>query len=275
MRRRPNVARLRDQSFNRLIPNILTLLALCAGLTGIRFGLQERWEAAVAAIVIAAILDGLDGRIARLLDSTSKFGAELDSLSDFVSFGVAPAMLLYFWNLSETGAPGWAAVLLYCVCCGLRLARFNTKLDNADLPAWTGRFFMGVPAPAAAGLVLTPMIAALAFGPSWFDTPWLSGLAAVVVAGLMVSRLPTYSFKRIKVPQHYVLPTLLGVGALAAFLASSPWLTMLGIAALYLATLPMSWLAYRRLSGGAAAAGPLPGPADEAEIDEPDELTPH
>jgi CDP-diacylglycerol--serine O-phosphatidyltransferase len=275
MRRRPNVARLRDQSFNRLIPNILTLLALCAGLTGIRFGLHERWEAAVIAIVIAAILDGLDGRIARLLDSTSKFGAELDSLADFVSFGVAPGMLLYFWNLAETGAPGWAAVLLYCVCCGLRLARFNTKLDNADLPAWTGRFFMGVPAPAAAGLVLTPMIATLAFGPGWFDAPWFSGLVAVVVAGLMVSRLPTYSFKRIKVPQHYVLPTLLGVGALAAFLVSSPWLTMLGIGALYLGTLPLSWLAYRRLSGGGVAAGPLPGPADEAEIDEPDELMPH
>lgn len=275
MKRHPHVVRLRDQSFNRLIPNILTLLALSAGLTGIRFGLQERWEAAVLAILIAAILDGLDGRIARLLDSTSKFGAELDSLSDFVSFGVAPGMLLYFWNLSETGALGWVAVLLYSVCCGLRLARFNTKLDNADLPAWTGRFFMGVPAPAAAGLVLTPMIASLASGPGWFDAPWLSGLAAVIVAGLMVSRLPTYSFKRIKVPQHYVLPTLLGVGALAAFLASSPWLTMLGIAALYLATLPMSWLAYRRLSAGTIPTAAGPSQPAEAKIDEPDELLPH
>ena len=275
MRRRPTVARLRDQSFNRLIPNILTLLALCAGLTSIRFGLHQDWEAAVVAILIAAILDALDGRIARLLDSTSKFGAELDSLSDFVSFGVAPALLLYFWNLSETGAPGWVAVLLYCVCCGLRLARFNTKLDNTDLPAWTGRFFMGVPAPAAAGLVLVPMVADLAVGPGYFDNPWLAGVVAVVVAGLMVSRLPTYSFKRIKVPQHFVLPTLLIVGALAAFLASSPWLTLLGICGLYLCSMPLSWLSYRRLAGTTPAA-PVSAPVamEEADLDEQDELPP-
>jgi CDP-diacylglycerol--serine O-phosphatidyltransferase len=275
MRRRPTVARLRDQSFNRLIPNILTLLALCAGLTSIRFGLHQHWEAAVVSILIAAILDALDGRIARLLDSTSKFGAELDSLADFVSFGVAPALLLYFWNLSETGAPGWVAVLLYCVCCGLRLARFNTKLDNTDLPAWTGRFFMGVPAPAAAGLVLVPMVANLAFGPGEFENPWLAGMVAVVVAGLMVSRLPTYSFKRVKVPQHFVLPTLLIVGALAAFLVSSPWLTLLGISALYLCSMPLSWLSYRRLAGTTPNAPSVPPLSmEEADLDEQDELPP-
>jgi len=158
MQRSP-MTRLRDQSFNRLIPNILTLLGLCAGMTAIRLALVERWELAVAAIAVAAVLDALDGRIARLLDTSSKFGAELDSLADVVGFGVVPGLLLYIWTMHDAGGIGWAVTLLFAVCCSLRLARFNTKLDNADLPAWTGRFFVGVPAPAAAGLALTPMMA--------------------------------------------------------------------------------------------------------------------
>jgi CDP-diacylglycerol--serine O-phosphatidyltransferase len=181
MRRRP-AARLRDQSINRLIPNMLTVLALCAGLTSIRFGLQERWELAVAAIVIAGILDGLDGRIARMLDGASKFGAELDSLSDFISFGVAPALLLYYWTMYAAGGFGWAVSLLFAVCCALRLARFNTKLDNADLPAWTSRFFSGVPAPAAAGLSLLPMVASFQFGAGFFDLPVVAGFVLLSVA---------------------------------------------------------------------------------------------
>ncbi|MEX2009644.1 MAG: CDP-diacylglycerol--serine O-phosphatidyltransferase, partial [Dongiaceae bacterium] len=163
--------RLRDQSFNRLIPNILTVLALCAGLTSIRFAFQERWEMAVFAIVIAGVLDGLDGRIARLLDGSSKFGAELDSLSDFLAFGVAPALLLYYFTMKSVVGIGWALALLFAVCCALRLARFNTKVDNADLPAWTGRFFTGVPAPAGAGLALLPVFATFEFGSGFFDHP--------------------------------------------------------------------------------------------------------
>jgi len=153
MKRRP-VPRLRDQSLNRLIPNMLTVMALCAGLTSIRYTLDQRWELAAIAIVIAAVLDGLDGRIARLLDGASKFGAELDSLSDFISFGVAPALLLYYWCMRGAGGIGWVLALLFAVCCALRLARFNTKLDNTDLPAWTSRFFTGVPAPAGDGELL-------------------------------------------------------------------------------------------------------------------------
>ncbi len=267
--RKPSVARLRDQSFNRLIPNILTLLALCAGLTSIRFGLQGRWEPAVIAIVIAAVFDALDGRIARLLDTTSRFGAELDSLSDFVSFGVAPAMLLYFWNLQLAGSLGWAAVLLYCVCCGLRLARFNTKIDNADLPAWTSRFFMGVPAPAAAGIVLLPMIASFEFGREVFGDTWFVGLVAVAVALLMISRLPTYSFKRIKVAHHLVLPTLIGVGAFAAFLVSSTWNTLIAVGLLYLASIPASYVSHRRLQRVAPTA-----PVEDLELEEPEDLQP-
>src|SRR5262249_10382193 len=221
MRRRP-VPRLRDQSINRLIPNILTVLALCAGLTGIRFALQEQWEQAVLSIVIAGVLDGLDGRIARLLDGASRFGAELDSLSDFVSFGVAPAVLLYYWTMKGAGGIGWALALLFSVCCALRLARFNTKLDNTDLPAWTSPFFVGVPAPAGAGLVLVPVFATIELGPGFFDRPIVCGATMIVVALLMISRVPTYSFKRVKVPHAYVGHMLLGVGALAAFLVTNP-----------------------------------------------------
>ncbi len=239
--------RLRDQSINRLIPNMLTVLALCAGLTSIRFALEQRWEMAVFAIVVAAVLDGLDGRIARLLDSTSKFGAELDSLSDFVSFGVAPAILLYYWTLQSAGGLGWVIALLFGVCVALRLARFNTRIDNDDLPAWTSRFFVGVPAPAGAGLSLMPVFATLLFGPGFFDTPPFTGAVTIAVALLMVSRLPTYSMKRVRVPHQLVVPTLLGVGVTAAVLITMPWLTLLALGLVYSASIPVSYLSFRRL----------------------------
>jgi len=268
MYRRPG-ARLRDQSLNRLIPNILTVLALCAGLTSIRFALDNRWEAAVIAIVIAAILDGLDGRIARLLDSASKFGAELDSLSDFVSFGVAPAILLYYWTLQSAGGLGWVIALLFGVCVALRLARFNTRIDNADLPAWTSRFFVGVPAPAGAGLSLLPIFATLEFGSGFFNTPAFTGVVTVVVAALMVSRLPTYSLKRVRVPHNLVVPTLLGVGFLAAALVSMPWLTMIVLGVAYAASIPFSILSYRRLErlrGDPAEKEDVAAPGDTPAI---------
>jgi CDP-diacylglycerol--serine O-phosphatidyltransferase len=137
----------------------------------VHFGLQVNWEKAIIAIVVAGILDTLDGRIARLLNGSSKFGAELDSLSDFVSFGVAPALLLYQWTLKDLRGFGWVLALVFAVCCALRLARFNTRIDNADLPSWTGKFFTGVPAPAGAGLAITPMIATIQFGPGYVDQP--------------------------------------------------------------------------------------------------------
>ena len=148
--RRP---RLKALPFNRMIPNILTLLALCAGLTSIRFGLLEQWQLAVVALFAAAIFDGLDGRVARILKGTSKFGAELDSLSDFISFGVAPAIVLYLWTMQTWGNIGWLVVLIFSVCCALRLARFNTNLDEPNTPPWAVNFFTGVPAPAAGGRV--------------------------------------------------------------------------------------------------------------------------
>lgn len=246
--------RLRDQSLNRLIPNVLTVLALCAGLTSIRFGLLGKWEIAVFAIVVAGILDALDGRIARLLDGSSKFGAELDSLSDFVSFGVAPALLLHVWTLNQVRGFGWVVALLFAVCCALRLARFNTHIDNTDVPAWTNRFFVGVPAPAGAGLAIVPMIASLEFGDAYLRNPWLVGAVATAVALLMVSRVPTFSIKRIRIPQDWVVPTLLLVGLSAACLATMPWITLLAVGVVYGTSIPLSVVAYVRLRGRTSAA---------------------
>jgi CDP-diacylglycerol--serine O-phosphatidyltransferase len=246
--------RLKGLPFNRMIPNILTLLALCAGLTAIRYGLEERWEHAGLALLVAAILDGLDGRIARVLKGASKFGAELDSLSDFICFGVAPALLLYMWTLSGAGRVGWVLALLFSVCCVLRLARFNTNLDEIDQPAWTSNFFAGVPAPAGGGLVMLPMFLSFQFGEGLFRQPIIVAVFIVVVSALMVSRIPTFSFKKIRVTPRWILPTMLLVGLFAATLVSAPWLTMAAGGILYLASIPFSLRSYRKLeqAGGDA-----------------------
>ena len=282
---RPGRGRLRRLPVNSLAPNILTTLALCSGLTSIRFALLERWQLAVAAIVVAAIFDALDGRLARLLKGASRFGAELDSLSDFISFGVAPVILLYLWSLNGIGNVGWVVVLVFSVCCALRLARFNVAIDDPQRPAWAGSFFTGVPAPAAAGLSILFVLASFEAGDVFFRSPWLNGFWALVVAFLMVSRLPTYSFKRVRVPRDMVLPTLLVVGLLAALLAAEPWYTLLGIALVYLAMLPFSALSYARQRGqrpwpigpeepaqpaSGATVAPLPEPP-AAEPERPDQ----
>ena len=238
LRRRP---RLRRQSINRLIPNILTLLALCAGLTAMRFALEQRFQLAVIALVIAAVLDGLDGRIARLIGATSRFGAELDSLCDFVCFGVAPALMLYLWVMNHGGRFGWAIVLLYAVCAALRLARFNTALDDDNRPAWTFNYFTGVPVPAGAGLAILPMIVSFEIGREWLDYPWLIGAWTVLVAVLMVSKIPTFAFKRLRVPHWMVLPILLLVGTIAAALAAEPWITLMVVGAVYIGSLPVAF----------------------------------
>jgi len=249
--------RLAGLPFNRMIPNILTLLALCAGLTAVRFGLTEQWENAVLAIMVAAILDGLDGRIARILKGASKFGAELDSLADFVSFGVAPALLLYLWTMSAFGRFGWVLVLIFAVSCVLRLARFNTFLEDPDRPAWASNFFTGVPAPTGAALVLLPMMLSFQFGAGFFRSPALVSVFLVGVGALMVSRIPTFSFKKFKVPSRWVLPTMLIVGLYAAFLINAPWLTIASTLVLYCVSLPFSLRAYRRME--MRTAGPAAG----------------
>ena len=251
--------RLKGLPFNRMIPNILTLLALCAGLTAIRYGLEERWEHAGLALLVAAILDGLDGRIARVLKGASKFGAELDSLSDFICFGVAPALLLYMWTLSAAGRIGWVLALLFSVCCVLRLARFNTNLEDSDQPAWTSNFFAGVPAPAGGGLVMLPMFLSFQFGEGLFKQPAMVAVFIVVVSALMISRIPTFTFKKFRVAPRWILPTMLLVGLFAALLVSAPWLTMSATLIFYLTTIPFSLRSYRKL--------------ERADVDAPDATT--
>jgi CDP-diacylglycerol--serine O-phosphatidyltransferase len=207
--------------FNRLIPNILTVLALCAGLTAVLYGFLGNWKFAVLAVVLAAILDALDGRVARLLGGSTKFGAELDSLSDFISFGVAPALLVFLWTLHTAHPIGWVIALVFAVCAALRLARFNTRLGVSDMPTWASDYFTGVPAPAAGGLALLPMILSFEFQSSWLSHPFLNIPVMIGVSILMISRIPTFSIKRFRIPHRYVLPFLLLVGLLAALVAVS------------------------------------------------------
>lgn len=243
----PRKKRFRDLSINRMIPNILTLLALAAGLTAIRFGLDGRWEHAVLAIIVAAVLDALDGRIARLLKGASKFGAELDSLSDFVCFGVSPVLVLYLWTMKDAGRLGWVLVMLFTICCGLRLARFNVMMEDHDAPAWQARFFTGIPAPAGGGLVLLPMVLSFQGSEGFFRQPWVVGIFMLVIAGMLVSTIPTYSFKKLKIGRHWILPTMLITAAIAVFLINAPWLTLSVVGLAYICSIPLSYRAQQAL----------------------------
>ena len=243
----PRKKRFRDLSINRMIPNILTLLALAAGLTAIRFSLDGRWEHAVLAIIVAAVLDALDGRIARLLKGASKFGAELDSLSDFVCFGVSPVLVLYLWTMKDAGRLGWVLVMLFTICCGLRLARFNVMMEDHDAPAWQARFFTGIPAPAGGGLVLLPMVLSFQGSEGFFRQPWVVGIFMLVIAGMLVSTIPTYSFKKLKISQHWILPTMLITAAIAVFLINAPWLTLSVVGLAYICSIPLSYRAQQAL----------------------------
>lgn len=262
------VRRLPRLSVNSLIPNILTLLALCAGVTAIRFSLEERWEAAVAAIIVAAILDGLDGRMARLLKGASKFGAELDSLSDFAAFGVAPAVTLYLWSTHEIGGVGWMAALAFAACCALRLARFNTALEEVDPPPWRNLFFTGLAAPAGALLAMMPVAVSFQIGDEIVRSPVFVGIWLIVGALLMVSQVPTYSFKRLRVKREHVLPLLILVAFLAALLFTYPWLILTLIGLAYLCSFPFSYRAQRRYAAATAEAGEGTAGAAEATPNE-------
>ena len=239
-----------------VIPNALTVLALCAGLTAIRFGLEARFEAAVVAIIVASVFDALDGRVARFLKGTTRFGAELDSLTDFVNFGVAPVLVLYLWSLNEIGGIGWIAVLGYAVCCALRLARFNVALEDPDKPAWSANYFVGVPAPAGALLVMLPLYLDF-IGVSFLKAlPLLIAIHCFFVAFLMVSRVPTFSGKRmgLRIDREMVMPILLLVGFAAAVILNYPWYGFTAIALAYLAVIPLSMLRYRHHQKRSASA---------------------
>ncbi len=247
-----------------LVPNVLTILGLCAGMTAIRYALDGRYELAVTLIGAAIVLDGLDGRSARMLNLTSKLGAELDSLADFLSFGVAPAILTYLYTLHDVRGIGWALAMLYATCCALRLARFNTELEAPDRPRWTHHFFTGIPAPAAAGLALTPMIMSFVVGEGWASSWLLNAVFVVFVAVMMVSRVPTYSIKRVRIKPEMVLPILLVASVVIIGLVVESWLTLSVIGLLYLGSIPFSVLSARRLQRRETTADSSPPPSDEA-----------
>jgi CDP-diacylglycerol--serine O-phosphatidyltransferase len=228
-----------------LVPNFITLLAICAGLTAIRLSTEGRMELAVAAIVFAAVLDGLDGRVARMIKGQSKFGAELDSLADFVNFGVAPGLILYFWQLHELNNGGWIAAMVFAISGGLRLARFNATMDDPDKPAFAANYFTGVPAPLGAITVLLPIY--LAFLGTPRPPAVLTALYTLAIAFLMISRLPVFSGKTIKmrVPSEMVLPVFVSVVLFIALLIGYPWYILSACSVLYLLSLPAGWKSYR------------------------------
>ncbi|MFO7477474.1 MAG: CDP-diacylglycerol--serine O-phosphatidyltransferase [Methyloceanibacter sp.] len=254
-----------------LIPNIFTLVGLCAGLTAIRMGIEHRWDLAVAALVFAAFLDGIDGHVARLLKASSRFGAELDSLADFVNFGVAPAIIMFNWALEDLRSLGWIAVLVFAVCSALRLARFNVSLDRTDQPAWKNNYFVGVPAPAGALILLLPIYVQ----DLGLHVPGLTPLVLFYTLGialLMVSNVPTFSIKLIgqKIAREHVLPVFVLAALFIALLLTYPSLTLAIGSLTYLAMIPVS--AYRYLAEerkAAKAAKAAPASAKEAPAETP------
>jgi CDP-diacylglycerol---serine O-phosphatidyltransferase len=258
MRRR----RFRPIPVRMLVPNVITLLAICAGLTAIRLSTEGRMELAVAAIVFAAVLDGIDGRVARMIKGQSKFGAELDSLADFVNFGVAPGLILYFWQLHELNNGGWIAAMVFAIAGGLRLARFNATMDDPNKPAFAANYFTGVPAPAAAVIVLLPIYLAFLGLPK--PPAMLTAFYTLLIGFLMVSRLPVFSGKtvRLRVPPEMVLPVFVSVIFFIALLIGYPWHILSACTVLYLFSLPLGWKSYRDQARKAAA--PAATPADAA-----------
>ena len=248
--------RFRPIPVRTLVPNLITLLALCAGLTAIRLAVEQKLEWALAAIVFAALLDGIDGRIARLLKGTSRFGAELDSLADFVNFGVAPALILYFWGLQELGHAGWIAAMVFAICAGLRLARFNVMIEDPNRPAWAANFFVGMPAPGGAITVLLPIYVYFLGVPRFIFVAPMTLLYTLAIAFLMVSRIPVFSGKRVgkRVAPELVLPVFVVVVLFFALLVAYPWVVLTTGTVLYLASLPFGVLSYRGYERKAAAA---------------------
>ena len=250
--------RFRPIPVRMLVPNVITLLAICAGLTAIRLSTEGRMELAVAAIVFAAVLDGIDGRVARMIKGQSKFGAELDSLADFVNFGVAPGLILYFWQLHELGNGGWIAAMVFAISGGLRLARFNATMDDPNKPAFAANYFTGVPAPTGAILALLPIYLAFLGLPK--PPAMLTALYTLLIAFLMVSRLPVFSGKtvRMRVPPEMVLPVFVSVIFFIALLIGYPWHILSAGSVLYLLSLPLGWKSYRDQARKVAAVAATP-----------------
>lgn len=252
---------LRGLPLRVLIPNAVTSLALCSGLTGVRLAIGGHWEKAVLAVVLAGVLDALDGRLARLLKGTSRFGAELDSLSDVIAFGVSPAIIMYLWALHAIPGVGWIVALSLAVCCALRLARFNATLEFEDLPHKRHGFLTGVPSPTGAGLALSPIFLSYWLETELFRNPYFAGLVVAATAFLMVSSVPTFSWRSLRLRRDYRLPLLVAVGLLAGGLLSAPWGTLSMISLAYAASIGLSIRSYRRSVAGHRPPGtdmPMP-----------------
>jgi len=237
-------------------PNAITALALCSGLTGIRFAIGGEWERAVLMVLLAGVLDGLDGRVARLVRGESRFGAELDSLSDAISFGVSPALIMYLWALLAEPRVGWIVSLIYAVFTALRLARFNARIDVTDQPHKSAGFLTGIPAPAGAGLAMLPLYAWIWTDLEWFRSPWVVAPWVAFVAFLMVSSLATFSWSSLKLRRNIRFEAMAGVVIVAAALVSAPWQTLTVVCVAYLATLPFSIRSYAKVRRQREAAVP-------------------
>ncbi|MDX1975836.1 MAG: CDP-diacylglycerol--serine O-phosphatidyltransferase [Rickettsiales bacterium] len=239
--------RLREQPISRLFPNMITIAGLCCGLSAIRFALLERWEVAVIFILAAALIDGMDGRVARMLGATSEFGAQLDSLSDFVCFGVAPALVLYMWLLQDIKGIGWAVVLFFAVCTALRLARFNTALFEDQKRPWENQFFVGVPSPAGGLLSLLPLIINLQSEHVFTFPPIIVAMYVVLVGALMASRIPTFSGKNIRIKHEMIPHFMIGCSVLLVIFMIESWMLLSILSIAYMLSIPISIRYWRKL----------------------------
>ena len=246
--------RLREQPLSRLFPNMITIAGLCCGLSAIRFAMVGRWELAVGFIIASAIIDGMDGRVARLLGATSNFGAQLDSLSDFLCFGVAPAIIVYVWQLHLVGDIGWAAVLFFSVCTALRLARFNTGLFDDSKEAWEKQFFTGVPSPAGGILCLLPIVLSMMTEPALILPPLLTSGYMLIVGALMASRIPTFAGKHIRIKHEWVLPFMILATIMLVVFIIQPWLCLLLLGLVYLVSIYFSVRMHRKFRSVSAQA---------------------
>lgn len=264
----------RGLSLRAVLPNAITAAALCSGLTGIRFAISGDWRESIIAVILAGMLDGVDGRIARLLKAQSRFGAEMDSLADSLSFGMAPALILYLWSLQYLPAFGWFAALAFAICCALRLARFNAQIDVDHQPHKSAGFLTGVPAPVGAGLAFLPFYFWMATGIEECRNPVLNALWMAVIAFLMISNIATLSWSSIRPRKNVRLELIAAVGILFAALLVEPWWTLAAICVLYLVLLPYGLTRYARIrrqrKGGVSAmatTGRAPSPMSASEDD--------
>jgi CDP-diacylglycerol--serine O-phosphatidyltransferase len=243
----------RGLSLRAMLPNAITAAALCSGLTGIRFAISENWELAVAAIVLAGVLDGIDGRVARLLNAQSRFGAELDSLADSLSFGVAPALIIFLWTVQDVPRLGWFAALAFAICCALRLARFNAQIDLDDQPHKRAGFLTGMPAPVAAGIAFLPFYFWMTTGSDVFRNPAYVAAWIAIIGFMMISNIATLSWASLRPKRNVRLELIALAGLMFTGLLLEPWWVLIGISVSYLALMPVGMWRYARIKRQAQA----------------------